>query len=208
MVFHREGKWEKGSIKDFVQPEGGRGLSRYEEFFGFKKEELQGKKVLDLGAGPEAKFEKELKEAGINAEVVSLSPDFSIEEYRSKAISLTPKAHYIAGLGQNLPFREKSFDRIFMFHVGEHISADDLNEMIPEMIRVLKKGGRIYIGPLVMVDYRNFFENDTAKKIFEREGVNTMLDVLSPEIMAPKKIYDDILGVRIGKTPSIRVLME
>jgi len=73
---------------DSSWPPEGRDLSTYERELLFDKRELEGKVVLDLGAGLEAKFAKQLKEAGIKAEVISLSPDFIEEKYRTKSFLL------------------------------------------------------------------------------------------------------------------------
>ena len=72
-----ESEFIKGTIEHRRQPSGGRGIATYEKQLMFDRKDLEGKKILDLGAGPEVKFAKELGESGINAEVISLSPDFT-----------------------------------------------------------------------------------------------------------------------------------
>jgi len=134
---------------DSSWPPEGRDLSTYERELLFDKRELEGKVVLDLGAGLEAKFAKQLKEAGIKAEVISLSPDFIEEKYRTKSKESFPEGKFVAAIGQALPFKDESFDMIFAFYLIQHLTPGNFLRCAYEMARVLKKGGRAVIGPLI-----------------------------------------------------------
>ena len=85
-----EGGWHRKSIVSDRQPEGGRGLDEYENILGFDRSEFQGKIVLDLGAGPELKFAKDLHEYDINATVTEFSPDFFYKEFRERMFGNAP----------------------------------------------------------------------------------------------------------------------
>jgi len=79
----------------------------------FNRTELEGLSVLDLGAGSRARFAKELAESGVNARVISLSPDFSTRLYSRPAREGHPQGKLLAALGEKLPFPDNSFDRVF-----------------------------------------------------------------------------------------------
>ncbi|HEX9664784.1 MAG TPA: hypothetical protein VGA49_03075, partial [Patescibacteria group bacterium] len=59
-----------------IGPEGGRGLAEYEAELLILRGELRGKIVLDLGCGCTEKFAREIHQAGINCQVISVSPDY------------------------------------------------------------------------------------------------------------------------------------
>src|SRR4030042_6117419 len=91
-------------------PEGGRTLEQYEEMLGFKKEDLENQTVLDLGAGPKARLLKDLKKAGIKANVVSLSPDYINDEYFNK--DKDKDELMVAGSAEDISFKNESFDTV------------------------------------------------------------------------------------------------
>lgn len=128
-------EYKKGSIE--AAP--ARNLNLYEKITGVSRNELVGKRILDLGASRENLFAKELKEAGIECEVLALSPDFSDPKYAPLNEGL-----YVAGVAQALPFKDESFD--YVFDVGGpsvHASKpNEIKEWIPEVVRVLKKNGQ------------------------------------------------------------------
>ncbi len=104
-----------------------RGVRMYEEQLNFKVNELEGKRVLNLGAGERLTFERETQEAGIDCDIVSLSIDFADEKHRKKLFKngkdesegyVVPGAQPIAGLAQQLPFANESFDWILSNHLG------------------------------------------------------------------------------------------
>ncbi|MFA6524131.1 MAG: class I SAM-dependent methyltransferase [Candidatus Paceibacterota bacterium] len=143
------GQYRQNSIEHPHQPAGGRDLKTYESQLLFDKNELKGKRVLDLGAGPEVKIAKELKESEITSDVVSLSPDFAVEKHLKKAKESFPEGKFEFGLGQNMPFPDKSFDVVLASHIDEYLSREDFFKVIAEMARVLKDGGWAKIGPTV-----------------------------------------------------------
>ncbi|MFA6160195.1 MAG: class I SAM-dependent methyltransferase [Parcubacteria group bacterium] len=137
--------------------EKGRTLEDYEEMLGIDRKELENKTILDLGAGPGAKFSKDLKKAGIKAKVVSLSADYSENKYSKEfrpnifeRLSITKdddkKELAVAGMGEQLPFKDETFDEILaLFSVSVWSRRD--KEWLPEVMRVLKPGGCARIGP-------------------------------------------------------------
>jgi len=206
-------KYKKNSIEDFCQPEGGRDLEMYKKHFSFQNEELEGKDILDLGAGPEAKFDKELRQSGIKAHVISLSPDFSDERYRRKALISNPEANLVAAVGQEIPFKNESFDNVFALHVMEHVfrtkdSLTNATKIIEEITRVLKIGGKGYLSPLIQQEYKAIINDRNLMRVLKKNRVSISMEFLPPEVMRKKKIYDPVLGVPIGEVDAIKIVLE
>ena len=60
---------------------------------------------------------------------------------------------FIKGIGENLPFKDDTFDYIITYQTLEHVQ--NLEKCIDEMIRVLKNGGKLKIHA---PDYDSFYE--------------------------------------------------
>ena len=127
--------------------EANRSLDELEKILNFNREELRGKVILDLGASKHAQLDNDLQKNNIDAVVISLSPAYTEEQKRKELKEKNPKRIYIAALGDELPFKEESFDVVISSHVLEHLpSRTVFLTIISEIIRVLKKGGSAYIG--------------------------------------------------------------
>lgn len=195
MDFH----YEQGTIEHQRQPEGGRGLSTYEQQLLFDKKELNGKKVLDLGAGPHLKFSVELAEAGIDADITSLSPDFSNKEYGETARWIYPDGKIVAGVGQSLPFKKETFDRIFAFHVEEHLGNKIFFGFIQEMARVLKDGGQATIGPIFEIPgewapHEQILEDEQLMKELNSYSIEVLKEPVPEEILPKARRKDSFNG--------------
>lgn len=176
-------------------PKGGRGLDEYEQKMMFNRNELEGKNVLDLGAGPLAKFAHELEQSGVKAHVVSLSPEYAIKKFSQQARKGAKDQELVASKGENLPFRERSFDVIFAFHVDEHVGRESYFNIISEMGRTLKPGGYAKYGPTYEIpgdwdQYREIIKNDKLMQEFEKEGVTVECEDV-PESIIPKQRIKD-----------------
>lgn len=132
-------EWAKDSINYTATP-GGDPFRRYEIALGVKRENITGR-VLDLGAGSDCKPADELR----GVQVFSLSPDFSSPRNLSRKGRKSSKGKVCAGLGQQLPFADNSFDTVLGQNVIDYI--EDKGVVVSEAIRVLKPGGRAYFGP-------------------------------------------------------------
>jgi SAM-dependent methyltransferase len=176
-----------------MQPKGGRSLGMYESHLFFNRRELAGKKILDLGAGPEVKFAKGLHDAGIEADVTSLSPDFAKQKYADQAKAVFPEAKLAVGIGEDLPFEDQSFDRIFSFFT--HIHVRDQRAYVKEMARVLANDGTATIGP-VETGYKTFYdlitEDPDLKDYLAKQGMEAK-KLAIPEEVFKSRAFDPFL---------------
>jgi ubiquinone/menaquinone biosynthesis C-methylase UbiE len=144
---------KSGKKQTDFQEKGGfaeRGLDSYKEMFNLDEQELEGKKILDVG--PSLQFQREAKEKGIN--VVAVDQSFRRDAKGAEK--------FIEGSAQFLPFKNESFDEVLASNsVPLHIEKnDDVGALLSiyEMLRVVKKDGKVKIFPF------------TPKEIFEKEG--------------------------------------
>lgn len=115
---------------DVPQYEGGLGRSyeEYQAFTGLTDEELSGPIfLLDIGAGPTARFARELKEKNPEATVVSMSPDF----------------------------KDESFTHVTMVFTSMYLTVGRMMDSMYEMARVLKPGGKGVTTPLIVLNNPN-----------------------------------------------------
>lgn len=181
--------WEKRSIENSNPPKG-RNLKTYEAMLDLPAESLEGKVVLDLGSALGAKFAKDLQLAGINATVISVSPDFIEEKYRKQVMpSVTDKAKAVirlkkmqkpsavAALGEQLPFENESFDEVIaLYSTSQYLLKHET--WIQEACRVLKKDGELRAGPFDFSKYYTF----SGKEINDsRPQLVRFLDILGYE---------------------------
>lgn len=209
------------SIEAQKQPEGGRGIELYEEVLGFKREDLNNKVILDLGAGPELKLAKELHEQHINAQVVELSPDFIQKSYRKTALKhKDADTHVVAGLGQNLPFKTEGFDYVLMLHVLDHLPhteygnekvSEEVRNMLPdvflEIARVLKPNGTAYIGPARRLTESTLKANPDFIEALRKLHVSISFEDFSTKNYTQQSVYDDHTGMRVGTIGYKRIKM-
>ncbi len=175
-------------------PDGGRPLARYEDVLFFNRRDLHGKRVLDLGAGPEIKFARGLRAADIGAAVVSLSPDFSDRNIAATPNKLLPGG-LVAAIGQELPFDNGTFDYVFALHVGEHLLKPDKQAVMLEMCRVLAPGGEAHFGPLVgLYDHDPYYWTRSSKELQQPladMGITTECIPILPGVVTPARLQDD-----------------
>jgi ubiquinone/menaquinone biosynthesis C-methylase UbiE len=149
-----EGLWVKDTTQAMRKP-GGRDLADYKEFLGFDERHLAGKTVLDLGSGSQEKLTKDLKEAGVEANVVSLNPDYSLKKYRriiNNQENWQKKS--VAAVAQSLPFKDASFDVILglesiTMYEDALEKPESAKSWAMEVARVLKPGGEARLGEIL-----------------------------------------------------------
>lgn len=121
--------------------------------------DLSGKYILDLGCGT-ATYTPYLDESFKNVIGLDLSHNNIII-----AKEINKKSEYVCGDGLNLPFKDCSFDAVFVGQVLHHFP--DVKDPLKEINRILKKNGIIYNiepngwNPMVTLKYR--------KRVFKKE---------------------------------------
>lgn len=156
-----------------------RSLEAYCDYFGLTIEEFRNKKILDLGSGEKEKFSKQVADK-VNAEVYSLNPQLRRWQVRKKLKGFfieDPKwqGKSVAGLGEELPFKDKSFDMITSLYgpLSYHdLKSQERFKMIQEMARALKPGGKIYIAPRGIGNKKP----ETLDKIIGKDSIQWLND--------------------------------
>lgn len=121
--------------------------------------DLRGKYILDYGCGT-ASYTPYLGKLFENVIGLDITPT-NIQI----AKEIDKKSKFVCGDGLNLPFKNCSFDAVFVGQVLHHFS--DVNQSLKEINRVLKKDGILFNiepndwNPMVSLKYR--------KRVFKRE---------------------------------------
>lgn len=115
-----------------------------------------GKTVLDIGSGRGERFAREAAKHGIR--VFSLNPQLADLLDRQKRKSYIEKDEWITysdqkrtatGLAQSLPYADKTFDTVISaWAVPFNLAPEDYSVSFKEIYRVLKPGGRAFMGPV------------------------------------------------------------
>lgn len=116
---------------------------------------LKAFKILDMAAGCGTFV---LYGLHSNYDVWGIEPEEWKRQYYQKKIKISdyPEkflSHMIGGVGENLPFKDESFDIVTTYQTLEHVK--DVEKCIGELLRVLKPDGNLY---LRAPDYNCFFE--------------------------------------------------
>ena len=98
-----------------------------------------GEKVLDLGCG-----NGKTSEALLNAGASVTGVDYSASAVESCVRRLGERAVFEVADVRDLPFADEAFDSVVSVHVLEHVPAYDIGKAAEEVLRVLRKGGRLY----------------------------------------------------------------
>jgi ubiquinone/menaquinone biosynthesis C-methylase UbiE len=107
-------------------------------------DELKGKVLLDLGCFTGGRlcswFETYQLEKGIGIDINPLFKEAGEEFAKSRGIE---NIEFFTGVGEALPFTDNSIDFIVSTDVFEHVK--DLQQVLRECYRVLKKGGKLLV---------------------------------------------------------------
>ena len=161
-------------------------------------EKLNPGSVLDLGSGTGASY-SDL----INFDVTALDPD-------EQMLSLNNFEKKVVGKGEELPFKENSFDNVLCCFVWRNVS--DTEKALSEVYRVLKPGGKFIL--LDMTRPKNSF-----LKIIHKIGTYILLHFVGlitlnlkeysflyksldfypqPEVHLSKNNYTNLVIERVG----------
>ena len=129
-----------------ISHNGNRSFEDYAHAFSYEESSLKGKLILDVGSGMNDSFSK--KANAYNAEVISFDAKFSDIDPRIKRENYAKRTDSVAGLAQCLPFKDEVFDETIGLWTLDWISIGR-EQVISEMIRVTKLGGKIKIHPVL-----------------------------------------------------------
>lgn len=104
----------------------------YTTAFGIERSHYAGRRVLDVGCGPQGSLEW-AHDAALR---VGLDP--LVEDYRRLGID-AHAMRYVAGGAERIPFDDASFDVVAAFNSLDHV--DDAGRALREIARVLAPGG-------------------------------------------------------------------
>jgi SAM-dependent methyltransferase len=121
--------------------------------------EITGKKLLEIGSGYGMFLAVARKDYGTRAFGVEPSGTGIYTNTYELARKLLTRAGISpvilrAGWGENLPYKDRSFDVVFSYHVLEHTFHQE--EIIGEAVRVLAPGGTMI---MVAPNYGSFWES-------------------------------------------------
>ena len=128
-------------IAEFV-PSTSRGLASYRAVFGSQTFEDPDMLVLDIGHG-NSPLQREIEETGGGAKVFGVDPSYGL--WTPEATRLDGESMQTAGVGQYLPFREESFDRVTSLHVFRYFPPRVARLVTREALRVLKPDGILMV---------------------------------------------------------------
>jgi ubiquinone/menaquinone biosynthesis C-methylase UbiE len=97
--------------------------------------------ILDFGCG-DGNSSKYISEHFINASITGV--DVSKKSTMIASSKGIPRTQFLEYDGSNLPFDSESFDIVFTSMVFHHIKHNNHLEILKELKRVLKVGGRLY----------------------------------------------------------------
>jgi SAM-dependent methyltransferase len=140
-----------------------------------RKHSSEQARILDYGCG----YGRTLAELSVNSFANLVGTDFS-ERMLLRARAEAPHASLIRNEGKVFPFANASFDVVLLFAVLTCIPADnDQQQLIAEVLRVLRPNGLLYISDLLLNDdernrqrYEQYADNNRSYGVFELpEGV-------------------------------------
>lgn len=100
--------------------------------------------ILDIGCGT-GSFVVLLKRQYARVEVVGLDPDpKALRRAKSKVRRAGVSVQLDRGFADELPYKEKSFDRVFSSFMFHHLEGQEREKTLKEVLRVLKPGGSFH----------------------------------------------------------------
>jgi len=143
-------QWQERIVEDILRDSGETVLQAIGEFWTAP----MGCSVLDIGSGI-GSFVVACRKRGLRA--FGIEPDRIGQGSRISSIQIAGRRLedqvFVIGVGERLPFADRSFDLITMNQVMEHVSEQDA--VVRESLRVLKHGGAIYVAT---PNYLRFYE--------------------------------------------------
>lgn len=139
-----------------------------EKFFEFTEKSDFEKKILDCGAGGSKPKIAVFSERGYEAHGVEIS-NTQIERAQKYAEENNLEYKIAKADMRKLPYEDETFSFVYSYHTIMHLTKAGTKKAIKEMLRVLKKGGLLYI---------NFQSTDSTGLNYGKDiGDNEILDI-------------------------------
>jgi ubiquinone/menaquinone biosynthesis C-methylase UbiE len=104
-----------------------------------------GYRVLDIGCGT-GTLVTLIKRFHPDVEVIGIDPDpKALARARRKAAKAAVSIQFDQGFGDDLPYAEASFDRVFSSFMFHHLPPDEKGKTLRAVRRVLKPGGGFHM---------------------------------------------------------------
>lgn len=133
-------------IKTYAMWQFEKGEDTIANYLGYtnKKEMFEGKTVLDIGCGAGGKSLYYITQGAKHVYGVDVVASYKEEsEALAESLNLKDQFTFICADAKALPYPDNSFDTIIMNDAMEHVAEPEA--VLSEVLRVLKKGGRVYI---------------------------------------------------------------
>ncbi|NHJ84560.1 MAG: class I SAM-dependent methyltransferase [Asgard group archaeon] len=115
-----------------------------ERFYEFTEKSDLEKKILDCGAGGSRPKIAVFSERGYEAHGVEIS-NIQIDRAQKYAEENNLNYKIIKADMRELPFEDETFSFVYSYHTIVHLTKAGTKKAIKEMLRVLKKGGLLYV---------------------------------------------------------------
>jgi ubiquinone/menaquinone biosynthesis C-methylase UbiE len=104
-----------------------------------------GQRILDIGCGT-GTLVVMLKRQYASAEVVGLDPDpKALRRAQIKATRAAVSVQFDQAFADELPYKDRSFDRVFSSFMFHHLNEQERENMLREVLRVLKFAGSFHL---------------------------------------------------------------
>jgi ubiquinone/menaquinone biosynthesis C-methylase UbiE len=104
-----------------------------------------GERILDVGCGVGTFAFHAAKAGAITTGIDYSSESINAARTLTERFGLKDSTAFVVGSALALPFADASFDKIVSADFIEHITHDEKRQLLKELFRVLKPGGRIVI---------------------------------------------------------------
>lgn len=116
-----------------------------------------GQHILDIGCGTGTLVVK-MKRQYTAARVVGLDPDAkALQRAHIKAARAGVSVELEQGFADELPYQSESFDRVFSSFMFHHLNTQERENMLREVLRVLKPGGSFHLVDFTVADASHAF---------------------------------------------------
>ena len=113
--------------------------------------------ILDIGCGT-GTLVVNLKRQYRSAQVVGLDPDpKALQRARIKAARTSVSVQLDQGFADQLPYEKESFDHIFSSFMFHHLNEQERENMLREVLRVLKPAGLFHLVDFIVDDASHGF---------------------------------------------------